>query len=73
MQADYLAANAHKALPRLLERVRETAPPNQAAFVSVPTQRMVRAALLAGWPLTAEQRAEGSASGTHAAGPLLTA
>jgi hypothetical protein len=51
MQADHLAANTYKVLPRLLERVNETEP-RQGAFVSVPTARMTRAALLNGWPVS---------------------
>jgi hypothetical protein len=54
MQADPRAAIAHKALPRLLERVTDDSARNQRAFSSVPTERMVRAALLNGWPVKAK-------------------
>jgi hypothetical protein len=68
MQSDQRAAPAYKALPRLLERVNETEPANQRAFVSVPTEKMTRAALLNGWPVNGAQRVELTGHCSHSYG-----
>jgi hypothetical protein len=71
----YLSAGKPRVIPRVLEKQTDERAGYQPAlpFQAMPTQRMVRAALLNGWPLNAAQRAEGSAGGNHASGPLLTA
>jgi hypothetical protein len=51
MQSDLRAAQSQEVLPRLLERVTDADACHKQALPSAPTQKMVRAALLSGWPV----------------------
>jgi hypothetical protein len=51
MQSDHRAAPSQEVVPRLLERVTDADACHKRALPYVPTQKMIRAALLSGWPV----------------------
>jgi hypothetical protein len=66
MQSDHRAAPSQEVVPRLLERVTDADACHKQALPSAPTQKMIRAALLSGWPVK-EQHAKDSSQVFHPA------